>query len=168
MITRQENKLDLYQVLPAGLKKDHVVFVCIGSDLSIGDSLGPIVGSELEDLGFTVIGTLKYPLHGLNLRDRLKTELALIGDKTVIAIDACIGAKSSVGGFEVRKGPVHPGKGLGKKLMKIGDYSIAGIVSSQSPFDFFHDQVIHLSFVMDMAKVIVADIHEFFSEEIKG
>ncbi|MDP4156827.1 MAG: DUF1256 domain-containing protein, partial [Bacillota bacterium] len=81
MITRQEKKLDLYQVLPAGLKKEHVVFVCIGSDLSIGDSLGPIVGTELEDLGFTVIGTLKYPLHGLNLRDRLKIELALSGDK---------------------------------------------------------------------------------------
>lgn len=165
MITRQEKKLDLYQVLPAGLKKEHVVFVCIGSDLSIGDSLGPIVGSELEDLGFNVIGTLKYPLHGLNLRDRLKTELALSGDKIVISIDACIGAKRSVGGFEVRKGPIHPGRGLGKKLTKIGDYSIAGIVSSQSPFDFFHDQVIHLSFVMEMAKVIVAEIREFFANE---
>jgi hypothetical protein len=130
MFTRQGKKFVLSQVLPAGLKKDDVIFVCIGSDLSIGDSLGPIVGSELENLG-----------------------------------DACIGAKNSVGGFEVRKGPIHPGKGLGKRLSKIGDYSIAGIVSSQSPFDFFHDQVIHLSFVMDMAKVIVKEIHEFFLED---
>jgi putative sporulation protein YyaC len=163
MITRQERKLDLDQVLPAGLKKDHVIFVCIGSDLSIGDSLGPIVGTELEELGYRVIGTLKNPLHGLNLRDRIKAELTLTGEgETVIAIDACIGPKNSVGDFEVRKGSIHPGKGLGKKLSKIGDYSIAGIVSSQSPFDFLHDQAIHLSFVMDMAKVIVKEIHEFF------
>jgi putative sporulation protein YyaC len=163
MVTRQERKLDLDPVLPASLKKDQVIFVCIGSDLSIGDSLGPIVGTELEDLGYKVIGTLKNPLHGLNLKERIKKELRLTGEnKTVIAIDACIGAKNSVGSFEVRKGPIQPGKGIGKKLSKIGNYSIAGIVSSQSPFDFFHDQAIHLSFVMDMAKVIVKEIHEFF------
>jgi putative sporulation protein YyaC len=163
MMTEQEEKLALQQVLPPDLTKDNVVFVCIGSDLSIGDSLGPLVGTELEDLGYHVIGTLNDPLHGLNLKDRLKTELT--GQKkTVVAIDACIGDKRAVGGFEVRRGPIHPGKGLGKKLTKVGDYSIAGIVSSESPFDFFHDQAIHLSFIISMAKKIVREIDRLFTE----
>jgi putative sporulation protein YyaC len=163
MITGPEQRLALKQVLPAHLKRTDVLFVCIGSDLSIGDSLGPIIGTELENLGFDVIGTLTNPLHGINLKARLAAELAG-NQKTKIAIDACIGEKKAVGSFEVREGPIHPGKGLGKKLMKVGDYSIAGIVSAASPFDFFHDQAIHLGFVIDMAKQMVKEIDEFFAK----
>jgi putative sporulation protein YyaC len=162
MITKQGQKLALYQVLPANLQRDDVIFVCIGSDLSIGDSLGPIVGTQLECLGYKVIGTLKQPLHGLNLASRLASELTG-NQKTVIAIDACIGQKREIGGFEVTKGPIHPGKGLGKNLKKVGDYSIAGIVSSASPFDFFHEQTVHLSLIFDMAKIVVTAIHEFLT-----
>lgn len=167
MITKPGQKLALHRILPAGLQKDDVVFVCIGSDLSIGDSLGPISGTQLESLGYEVIGTLKKPLHGLNLDSRLAAELPE-KQKIIIAIDACIGEKKSVGGFEIRKGPILPGKGLGKKLKKVGDYSIAGIVSSSGPFDFLKDEAIRLSFVMDMAQKITCEIDEFFTGNTNG
>ena len=43
-----------------------VVFLCIGTDRSTGDSLGPLIGSKLaaEVTGdVTVIGTLEHPVH---------------------------------------------------------------------------------------------------------
>lgn len=157
------HQLDLHLVLPSHLKKHNTVFVCIGSDLSIGDSLGPLVGTELEKLGFTVVGTLDHPLHGLNMKERLSGLLGTKG-KELIAIDACIGVNDEVGKFEVKKGPIRPGAGLGKNLIKVGDYSISAVVSSGGAFEFFRPQTIRLSFVIDMAGKIVAEIKRFFAD----
>ena len=47
-----------------------VVFLCIGTDRSTGDSLGPLIGSRLEaeEIGdVVVIGTLEHPVHAVNL-----------------------------------------------------------------------------------------------------
>lgn len=159
---RKKPVLELQYVLPVNLHKNDVVFVCIGSDLTIGDSLGPLVGSELEKLGYHVIGTLDKPLHGTNLKQRFKTEMPSYEKKIVIAVDACLGGKNEVGQFEVRKGPIYPGAGIGKSLMKIGDFSIAAIVSSAGPFEFFKTREIRLSFVMNMAMQIVSGVNDFF------
>ena len=46
------------------------VLLCIGSDRVTGDSLGPMVGSPLEERykkSIPVFGTLKMPVHALNL-----------------------------------------------------------------------------------------------------
>lgn len=158
----KKSPLELHPVLPANLHKDDVVFVCIGSDLIIGDCLGPLVGSELEKLGYQVIGTLDNPLHGTNLKQRLAEEMQGAEKKIVIAIDACLGGKNEVGQFEVRKGPIYPGAGVGKNLMKVGNFSISAIVSSAGPFEFFKSKDIRLSFVMNMAMQIVAGINNFF------
>ena len=48
-----------------------IVFLCIGSDRSTGDSLGPLLGYKLKYLenysGFHVFGDLKHPVHATNL-----------------------------------------------------------------------------------------------------
>ena len=48
-----------------GSKKTPVI-ACVGSDLSVGDSLGPIVGTKLKEklagLNVYVYGTLQKPL----------------------------------------------------------------------------------------------------------
>ena len=52
-----------------------IVFVCIGTDRSTGDSLGPLVGSIVEEKNlpsFTMYGTLDDPIHAVNLSERLK------------------------------------------------------------------------------------------------
>ena len=54
-------------LLKKNLNKEELpVIVCIGSDLAIGDSLGPIVGSMLkfktQGLGVFVYGTLSAPI----------------------------------------------------------------------------------------------------------
>ena len=50
--------------------KDGIMFLCIGTDRSTGDSLGPLVGHMLRSRrlkGAAVIGTLDKPVHAMNL-----------------------------------------------------------------------------------------------------
>ena len=50
------------------------VLLCIGSDRVTGDSLGPMVGSALEERykkSIPVFGTLKMPVHALNLEETI-------------------------------------------------------------------------------------------------
>lgn len=50
-----------------------IILVCIGTDRSTGDALGPLVGTKLEQVGITnfqVFGTLDEPVHALNLEEK--------------------------------------------------------------------------------------------------
>jgi putative sporulation protein YyaC len=140
----------LEHVIPANLRAEDVVFVCIGTDRSTGDAYGPLVGTYLQSLGYTnVCGTIDDPTHAMNLEERVN---ALPKDKTIIAIDACLGQVSSVGLTAVRKGPVKPGAGVDKDLTPVGDYSIDGIVNVGGFMPYFVLQNTRLSLVMSMAK----------------
>lgn len=108
------------------------IFLCIGTDRSTGDALGPLVGTALAEAGFErVIGTLASPCDANTLPLRLG-ELAAAGrgGGPVIAIDAALGRPESIGKFQITAAPVLPGASLGRKLPPAGDYGIAGIVNS--------------------------------------
>ncbi|OMD19965.1 spore protease YyaC [Paenibacillus odorifer] len=89
-----------------GRRRKNIVFACIGTDRSTGDSLGPMVGTYLARMGYEVVGTLDDPLHAVNLEERINQ---FDKKKTVIAIDACLGYSTSVGRIDVAKGPVNVG-----------------------------------------------------------
>ena len=137
---------------------DEVVFVCIGTDRSTGDALGPLVGTELVKRGYpNVYGTLENPVHALNLEETIHK---LPKDKTVIAIDASLGSFSDVGVVKYKHGPIYPGAGVGKNLPAVGDYSITGVVNIGGFMEHFVLQNTRLSRVMRMADEIVATIEE--------
>ncbi|MDM8129045.1 DUF1256 domain-containing protein, partial [Paraclostridium benzoelyticum] len=75
-----------------------------------------------------------------------------------LAIDACLGSKSNIGNLQVRKGPILPGKGVGKKLPEIGNYSIVGIVDKVDENNKFSFNSIRLSFILDMAEIIALSL----------
>lgn len=109
-----------------------VLFLCIGTDRSTGDALGPLTGSLLTEnrsFPYRVIGSLEEPLHALNLEDALH----LIGkhhpDAFIVAIDACLGKSDSIGQVLVQNGPLHPGKAVGKKLPPVGNLAVKGVVN---------------------------------------
>ncbi|OMD19948.1 spore protease YyaC [Paenibacillus odorifer] len=89
-----------------GRRRKNIVFACIGTDRSTGDSLGPLVGTYLERFGYEVVGTIDDPLHAVNLEERISE---IDKKKTVIAIDACLGYSTSVGRIDVIKGIVNVG-----------------------------------------------------------
>jgi putative sporulation protein YyaC len=151
---------ELRRVIPRSLDLSNVVFVCIGTDRSTGDSLGPYVGTLLTRLGYTnVIGTLDEPCHAENYL-RLTEHIPI--DKKLITVDASLGEHSRIGLIQARKGPFKPGAGVGKDLPKIGDYHMYGIVNVGGFMNYFVLQNTRLSLVINMAEQIVDAITHVF------
>lgn len=159
-VTRFTDRLHAaVQQLSPGRK---IVCVCIGTDRSTGDALGPLVGSKLERLnpkGLTVFGTLDHPVHAVNLRETLQLIELNYQDSTVIGIDACLGQLGSVGSLHLGLGPLKPGTGVNKKLPEVGQLHITGIVNVGGFMEYFVLQNTRLSTVMKMADTIASSLY---------
>ncbi|MFN8109680.1 MAG: spore protease YyaC [Thermoleophilia bacterium] len=135
-----------------------VVFACIGTDRSTGDALGPLVGQRLSRLGCpdsNVIGTLKEPLHALNLHERLDHLVDDPRNPLVVAVDAALGSVASVGTVSLRPGGLHPGQGVGKRLPQVGEMSITATVNvSAGALDAQVLQSTRLFMVQELAETI--------------
>ena len=138
-----------------------VVFLCIGTDRSTGDSLGPLIGSRLEAeeiSNVVVIGTLEHPVHAVNLDRTLEHIEEHYPDAIIIAVDAAVGRWDHVGLVTLEKGPLRPGLGVRKELAAVGDISITGIVGGAESGDHLFLQSIRLSMVMRLADCISRSI----------
>ena len=157
-----------YYEIAEGLKdfiNKNTVIVCIGTDKCIGDCLGPLVGTILEEnfFPFPIYGTIASPIHALNIDKRLEDINKMHPNACIIGIDACLGETSSIGEIHTRDYAIHPGKGVGKSLPDVGMASIIGIIDSSDNADFFSSRSIRLSLVLDMAKVIAHGIiHAYY------
>ncbi|MCD7035292.1 spore protease YyaC [Metabacillus sp. GX 13764] len=162
-----ENALELlsagiHQLLPKILHRP-IVILCIGTDRSTGDSLGPLVGSKLLELmpeTFHIYGTLKNPVHAVNLEASIEEIHRTHRHPFIIAIDACLGRLKSVGTFQLAAGPVKPGAGVNKELPAVGDMHITGIVNVSGFMEFFVLQNTRLHLVFSMANLIAAGLME--------
>ena len=145
------------------------IIVCIGTDKCVGDCLGPLVGTFLVEHNFPlpVYGTLKDPIHALNLDKKLIEINNLHPNASIIGIDACLGDANSIGEIHTRDYPIHPGKGVGKSLPDVGIASIIGIIDSSDTAEFFTSRSIRLHLVFEMAKVISHGlIHAYYLNSI--
>ncbi|MFD1706053.1 spore protease YyaC [Siminovitchia sediminis] len=152
----------LEDLLPSRLYQP-VVVICIGTDRSTGDSLGPLIGSFLDEAGmkaFHVYGTLENPVHAMNLKDILKKVNRTYKRPFIIGVDACLGRLASVGEIKVGKGPVKPGAGVNKQLPEVGDVFITGIVNLAGHMEFVVLQNTRLNTVMKLAKKIAGALIE--------
>jgi putative sporulation protein YyaC len=104
--------------------------------------------------GRWVVGDLSQPVHASNLHrvlDRLATEDP---QRTVIAVDACLGRQESVGMLTAGSGPLRPGAGVNKELPPVGDLYLTGTVNVSGFMEYFVLQNTRLSLVMNMARLI--------------
>jgi putative sporulation protein YyaC len=108
-----------------------IIFLCIGSDRSTGDSLGPMMGTMLteKDIPYPVYGTLEKPVHALNLKKILKEINQTHKDAFIIGIDACLGDESQIGYIFLKEGPLVPGMAVNKKLPSVGEYHMKAVVN---------------------------------------
>ena len=105
-----------------------ILFVCIGTPSVLGDCLGPLVGSVLESkIPASIYGTLENPVHALNCKDIFQNIKKQHQKPFIIAIDAALGNSSQTGYILLKEGPLHPGRGVGKRLPPIGHIQISGI-----------------------------------------
>lgn len=141
-----------------------IIFFCIGTDRSTGDSYGPLVGhmlkQKLNNPNVEIYGTLHNPVHAINIEENLNT--IDTENNLVIAIDAALGDKEEIGEIKIKK-YVRPGKGVGKKLPNVGDIGIIAIVNGEDLLDLINS--IRLSLVYDLALEIVGAISEIINKK---
>lgn len=133
-----------------------MTFLCIGTDRSSGDCLGPWVGTLLQEAGFErVVGTLESPCDSDQLPDVIPT---LPATGKILALDACLGRPESIGAYLVAAAPLIPARSVGKKFPPVGAFSVAGIVNETDPKPFWTLQSTSLFRVMNMARIMAEAI----------
>ncbi|WP_010531281.1 spore protease YyaC [Lentibacillus jeotgali] len=140
------------------MPKEYVV-VCVGTDRSTGDALGPLTGSYLSELKpkhLHVYGTLPEPVHATNMPDYIQHIHKQHQNGFIIAVDASLGKATSVGSIIADVGSLNPGAALNKNLPAIGDIHMTGVVNISGFMEFTTLQNTRLSLVVDMAKRIAA------------
>lgn len=138
-----------------------IAFVCIGTDRSTGDSLGPLIGYKISNLKHKkvyVYGNLENPVHAKNLDEAMKKLASDCVRPFVIAIDACLGRLEHVGYITIGEGPIKPGSGVNKELPPVGDMFVTGIVNFGGFMDFLVLQNTRLNIVMKIADLVATGI----------
>ncbi|WP_416387381.1 spore protease YyaC [Caminicella sporogenes] len=141
-----------------------IILLCIGTDRSTGDSLGPLTGYKIKKIiknfdNVHVFGTLDKPVHAKNLKDTIDLIYNSFPNPFIIAIDACLGKIDRVGYITVSEGPLKPGAGVKKTLPAIGDINITGTVNLGGFMEYIVLQNTRLSLVMNMAETIASSIY---------
>lgn len=146
-----------------------IIFLCIGTDRSTGDSLGPIVGHKLSRLvsnmkGIYIFGTLDKPVHARNISEFITKIKNDFDNPFVISIDACLGKMCNIGKIFIKKGPLYPGAALNKNIEPIGDLNITGVVNLKGEYEFLVLQNTRLNTVINIADKISKGIFQFLLE----
>jgi len=149
----------LFMIIRKNIEKGFksIVFVCIGTDRSTGDSLGPLVGYKIGKLrtkNIHVHGNLDSPVHAKNIDHTVKMIYERYNKPFIVAVDACLGKMEHVGFINIGEGSIKPGSGVNKNLNPVGDMYITGIVNFGGFMDFLVLQNTRLSLVMRMADII--------------
>ncbi|MGM0471146.1 MAG: spore protease YyaC [Bacillota bacterium] len=142
-------------------KFSQIIVLCIGTDRSTGDALGPLIGSRLNQFNpnsIPVLGTLKEPIHATNLQEKIDMIKQKFISPFIVAIDAGLGKNKSVGQISVNQGPLKPGSGVDKELPPIGNLHITGLVNIGGYMEYLVLQSTRLNLVMKMSKIIARSI----------
>lgn len=147
------------------------IVVCIGSDLAIGDSLGPLVGSMLryktQGLGAYIYGTLGSPVTAKEIKYARTFLKQTHPYSQVIAIDAAVGEEGDIGMIKLTDKPLSPGAGAGKKLGTLGDISIMAIVAEKSLVSTSLFNGTRLNLVYSMAEIIAEGVSTLLWQRCK-
>lgn len=178
-----EYSFNLYNSLASGgiciaLKKtlpqtdEAPVILCIGSDLSVGDSLGPVTGTKLKEklagLNCYVYGTLAKPITAFEVRYMNDFLRLTHPNSPIIAVDAAVGASGDIGLIKVAKKSLKPGSGANKKLNKVGDVSIMGIIAEKSVFNYALFSSTRLNIIYKMSEIIAEGITSYVLDGIQN
>lgn len=118
------NETQLLKVLRHYAEYGRVIDVlCVGTPKLIGDAVGPLVGTLLEDKllypSVKIIGTLEQPVTSKSYTARLKE---LRHNSYIVVVDAAL--SPAYPSFEIVQGPMQPGAAVSKKPAPIGDISV--------------------------------------------
>lgn len=173
LTTKEAFVQDFWQCFTQQKKKKSVtelVFICIGTDRIIGDCLGPLVGTKLEEkLGsdnianLAIYGTLKENISYTNMKEKVTQIQKKHPYAYLIIIDAALSQEEQIGKIFVKQGQTILGKALNKTKIKIGDLSIKAVVGKNYKLpkhNFSSLQNVSLNSVIILAEIIAEGICE--------
>ena len=143
------------------------VVVCVGSDLSIGDSVGPVCGSMLlqrKKSDLFIYGTLQNTVTAKEVEYMHAFLRDTHPGMPIVAVDAAVGYAGEIGLIKLAEGGLHPGSGTNKKLRSIGDVAILGIVAERSLFNYALLSLTRLKLVWQIADRIAEGIARYASD----
>ena len=170
-LIRSALQQELLTLLQYASSEQEFVIVCIGTDRSTGDCLGPLVGTHLAKYRSTlmqVYGSIADPVHALNLSQTMDTIHKSYRNPFIIGIDACLGQASNVGFIQANLGPVRPGAGVNKELPPVGNIHITGVVNVGGFMEYFVLQNTRLHLVMSMADIIAQCLYHAIAKHARN
>lgn len=147
---------EFFKVFSEKFKPGPVIVLCIGTDRSTGDSLGPLVGEQLKSLckHAQILGNLREPVHAVNLEKVLDKVFTQYSNPFIIAVDASLGRLENVGTIKLGHGAIKPGAAVNKDLPPVGNFHITGIVNVGGFMEYMVLQNTRLFTVMKMVDII--------------
>lgn len=145
-----------------------VIIVCIGTDRSTGDSLGPLTGTMISHRNIknvTVYGTLDRPVNAENLESIMKHIHSTTDHPFIIGVDSGLGRRTSVGMIYADNKPIKPGIAVNHKLSLVGDVGITAIVNIANSINHIVLQNTRLNLVLQMASAIDECLSEALQED---
>lgn len=143
----------LTNLISSQIHRPHIL-LCLGSDRSTGDSLGPVTGTKLSMLSpsnITILGTLDTPVDAHNLEHIMSDIENLYPNPFIIALDATLGRPQSVGFVTLSFGPMRPGSALKKHLPLVGDINLTGVVNTNRLLQSFILQSTRLNLIWHLS-----------------
>jgi putative sporulation protein YyaC len=148
------------------------IILCIGSDLSVGDSLGPLCGTLLKEklrgLGVYVYGTLSKPITAHEVKYMNNFLKSTHPQSKIIAIDAAVADGGDTGLIKLCKRALKPGSGANKNLSKVGDVCIMGIVAEKTMFNYSLFSATRLNLVYKMAEIISSGVANYIYNTLQN
>ena len=158
-----QDKQRMANALKSKTQNEQTVYMCIGTEKVFSDSLGPRVGTLLnENMHFPafVYGLCEQNITAENLLYSYSFIKSLHPKSKIVVVDAAVGTPDQIGKIQISDGGIMPGAATNKNLPSVGDVSIVGIVADKSMADFYTLNSSKDKLVGQIAKFIVDAIIE--------
>ena len=136
------------------------VFLCVGSDKVIGDSVGVLVGELLSkkyQINGYVYGNLDNCVTARNLDNTIYEIKKTHPYSPIVVVDGVLGETHEIGSVKYYPYPSIPG-GVYNKGTLVGDYSILGVVDVKGIDSLSLIKSVKLTNVIKMAEFIAESI----------
>ncbi len=121
-------------------KITNAVYMCIGTEKVFSDSLGPRVGTLLNEKMTKpafVYGMCERNITAENLLYCYNFIKVLHPNSRIVVVDAAVGTVDQIGKIQICDGGILPGAATNKNLPSVGDVGIVGIVAERGMSDFY-------------------------------
>ena len=123
----------IYKILKKELKNDCTkIFLCVGTNNCVGDSLGPIVGDiltqKINSNNIYIVGNSNKNLNSKNFNQNIEKIKNEIYNPFFIIIDSALANKEVIGKVIINNNSMIIGSALNKKHELIGNLCIKGVV----------------------------------------